>query len=81
VPGFQPFHVYDVITANFVPGLERREPPSSVAEVLEWAGGPLATQEVAVICDLTPLEAREQLARTARMTPLGTDGLWSLDEQ
>ena len=25
VPGFQPFPVYDVITANFVPGLERRE--------------------------------------------------------
>src|SRR4051812_45560300 len=78
VPGFQPFPVYDVITANFVPGLERRENPESVAEVLEWAGEPLATQEVAVVCGLPVLEAREQLGRVARMTPLGTDGLWSL---
>src|SRR3954468_257892 len=78
VPGFQPFPVYDVITANFVPGLERRDPPSSVTEVLEWAGQPLATQEVAVVCGLPALEAREQLGRVARLTPLGTDGLWSL---
>jgi hypothetical protein len=78
VPGFQPFPVYDVITANFVPGFERRDEPGSVAEVLAWAGEPLATQEVAVVCDIPPLEAREQLGRAARMTPIGTDGLWSL---
>src|SRR4051812_4447455 len=77
VPGFQPFPVYDVITANFVPGLERRENPESVTEVLEWAGEPLATQEVAVVSGLPVLEAREELGRVARMTPLGTDGLWS----
>jgi predicted DsbA family dithiol-disulfide isomerase len=78
VPGFQPFPVYDVVTANFVPGLERRESPGSVAEVLEWAGEPLATQEVAVVCELSQLEAREELGRVARVTPLGTDGIWSL---
>jgi len=78
VPGFQPFPVYDVITANFVPGLDRRENPESVTEVLEWASEPLATQEVAVVCELPVLEAREQLGRVARMTPFGTDGLWSL---
>jgi hypothetical protein len=78
VPGFQPFPVYDVATANLVPGLERREPPSSVEEVLAWAGEPLATQEVAVVCDIPFLDAREQLGRVARETPLGTDGFWSL---
>jgi predicted DsbA family dithiol-disulfide isomerase len=78
VPGFQPFPVYDVVTANFAPGLERRDEPGSVTEVLEWAGEPLATQEVAVVCGLSPLEAREELGRVARMNPLGTDGIWSL---
>ena len=34
VPGFQPFNVYDVITANLVPGLERREAPESVEELI-----------------------------------------------
>jgi predicted DsbA family dithiol-disulfide isomerase len=78
VPGFQPFPVYDVITANLVPGLERRDEPGSVAEVLDWAEEPLATQEVAVVCGLSQLEAREELGRVARINPLGTDGLWSL---
>ena len=52
--------------------------PGSVTEVLEWAGEPLATQEVAVVCGLSALEAREELGRAARMTPLGTDGFWSV---
>ena len=78
VPGFQPFPVYDVVTANLVPGLERRDEPGSVAEVLEWAGEPLATQEVAVLCGLSQLEAREELGRVGSMKPLGTDGLWTL---
>jgi predicted DsbA family dithiol-disulfide isomerase len=78
VPGFQPFPVYDVVTANLVPGLERRDEPASVADVLAWAGEPLATQEVAVVCGLSPLDAREELGRVARVTPLGTDGTWTL---
>jgi predicted DsbA family dithiol-disulfide isomerase len=78
VPGFQPFPVYDVVTANLVPGLERRDEPGSVTEVLEWAGEPLATQEVAVVCGIGALEAREELGRSARMKPLGTDGFWSV---
>ena len=45
--------------------------------MLEGAGEPLATQEVATVCGLAPLQAREALARTARYEPLGTDGLWS----
>jgi predicted DsbA family dithiol-disulfide isomerase len=77
VPGFQPFAVYDVVLANLVPGAERRDPPSSVLEVLQWAGEPLATREVAVVCDIGHDEAREQLGRVAVERHLGFDGLWS----
>jgi predicted DsbA family dithiol-disulfide isomerase len=77
VPGFQPFAAYDVVLANLVPGATRREPPSSVLDVLEWAGEPLATREVAVLCDIGHDEAREQLGRVATERHLGFDGLWS----
>jgi predicted DsbA family dithiol-disulfide isomerase len=77
IPGFQPFAVYDVVLANLVPGAERRDPPSSVLEVLQWAGEPLATREVAVVCDTGHDEAREQLGRVAVERHLGFDGLWS----
>jgi hypothetical protein len=78
VPGFQPFPVYDVITANLLPGLERRDAPADVQEVLSWTGTPLATQEVAVVCD-TPFEdAREALSRVAVEQPVGFDGYWTL---
>jgi predicted DsbA family dithiol-disulfide isomerase len=79
VPGYQPFNVYDVITANLVPGLDRREPPQSVVDVLRWAGTPLATKEVAVICDIDRYEAREELGRVASERPVGFDGFWSLN--
>jgi predicted DsbA family dithiol-disulfide isomerase len=79
VPGFQPFNVYDVITANLVPGLERNEPAESVEEVLDWAGTPLATKEVAVVCDIEQFEARELLARVAHERQVGFDGFWTLD--
>lgn len=78
VPGFQPFPVYDVITANLVPGTERREPPASVEEVLAWAGKPLATQEVAVVCEIPLEHAREELGRVASECHQGSDGFWSL---
>jgi hypothetical protein len=79
VPGFQPFAVYDVITANLVPGTDRREAPGSVDEVLDWAGEPLATQEVAEVCDVSADEAREALvAAGAEEAHLGFDGFWSL---
>ncbi len=79
VPGFQPFAAYDVVLANLVPGAGRRDPPSSVLEVLEWAGEPLATREVAVVCDIGHNEAREALGRVATERHLGFDGLWSPD--
>jgi predicted DsbA family dithiol-disulfide isomerase len=79
VPGFQPWPVYDVVTANLVPGVDRREPPESVEQVLEWTGTPLATKEVAVVCDIEFAEARERLGRVAEEHHVGADGFWTLD--
>jgi predicted DsbA family dithiol-disulfide isomerase len=78
VPGFQPFPVYDVVTANLVPRVDRRDPPESVEEVLRWASTPLATKEVAVLCDVPQERAREQLGRVADEHHVGFDGFWSL---
>jgi predicted DsbA family dithiol-disulfide isomerase len=79
VPGFQPFAVYDVVTANLVPGVDRRDAPESVEEVLAWTGTPLATQEVAVVCDIDFAQARERLGRVASEEHVGADGFWSLN--
>jgi predicted DsbA family dithiol-disulfide isomerase len=79
VPGFQPFAVYDVVLANLVPGLDRREPPATVAEVLAWTGTPLATREVAVVREIPHADAREQLGRVAVEQHVGADGFWTLD--
>jgi len=78
VPGFQPFAAYDVVTANLVPDMPRREPPGDVREVLDWALVPIATKEVAAIMDVELLEAREQLVRSgAQEHPVGTDAFWT----
>jgi predicted DsbA family dithiol-disulfide isomerase len=78
VPGFQPFAVYDVITANLLPHLERRSAPDDVEEVLAWTGTPLASIEVAVVCDIPFEDARERLGRVAVEHPVGFDGFWTL---
>jgi predicted DsbA family dithiol-disulfide isomerase len=78
IPGFQPFAAYDVVTANLVPGENRRPAPSSVEEVLRWADEPLATQEIAVVCEISFEEARAELGRVAVERHIGADGLWSL---
>ncbi len=77
VPGFQPYAAYEVALANLAPGVRLREPPESVLDVLEWAAEPLATRELAVVCDIAHDEARERLGRVARERHLGFDGLWS----
>ena len=79
VPGFQPFAAYDVVLANLVPDLERCPPCGGAAAVLEWAGEPLASKEVAVVCDVDLDTARENLGRVADETHIGADGLWSLN--
>lgn len=77
VPGFQPFAAYSVAIGNLAPQLPRRESPASVLELLQWAGEPLATREVAEVCEIADDEAREQLGRVATERHLGADGLWS----
>jgi 2-hydroxychromene-2-carboxylate isomerase len=78
VPGFQPFAAYDVVLANLVPDVDRREPPGGVEEVLSWTGTPLASKEVAVVCDISVQEAREALGRVADEQHVGFDGFWTL---
>ena len=78
VPGFQPFAAYDVVLANLVPGADRRAVPDSVQAVLVWAGTPLATAEVASVCEISREDAREQLGRVASERHVGADGFWTL---
>jgi predicted DsbA family dithiol-disulfide isomerase len=77
VPGFQPAAVYEAAIANLAPELRRRALPASVAEVLAWAGEPLATAEVAAICEIDHTTARTELARIAREEAVGPDGWWT----
>jgi 2-hydroxychromene-2-carboxylate isomerase len=77
-PGFQPIESYEVLLANAAPGLERRDEPSGVGEVLAWAGTPLATAEVALLCGMDRDEAREALADAGAVErPVGPDAYWS----
>ena len=78
-PGYQPIEAYEVLLANVAPGLQRRDEPSGVGEVLAWAGTPLATAEVALLCGMDHDEARVALAEAgATERPVGPDAYWSL---
>ncbi len=78
VAGFQPLAAYEVVIANLTPEAERRPDPEGVQEVLEWAGEPLASAEVAAVCAIDFDDARERLGRVAQEEHLGSDGLWRL---
>lgn len=78
VPGFQPFAAYDVVLANLLPDLDRRDPPADVVDVLSWAGTPLASQEVATVMDIDVREARERLGHVAEERHVGADGFWTV---
>jgi hypothetical protein len=77
LPGFRPVEAYEAAIANLAPELTRREDPRTPAEVLEWAGVPLATVEVAAVMDREAADVRGELARSARFEPVGVDGYWS----
>ena len=64
LPGFRPVEAYEAAIANLAPELTRREDPRTPAEVLEWAGVPLATVEVAAVMDREPADVRGELARS-----------------
>jgi predicted DsbA family dithiol-disulfide isomerase len=79
LPGFRPVEAYEAALANLAPELARRPDPSSVEEVLSWAGMPLATAEVAAVADRGVADVRAELARSgARFAPVGGDGYWAL---
>jgi predicted DsbA family dithiol-disulfide isomerase len=78
VAGFQPLAAYEVAIANLAPELARREDPTDVSEVLDWAGEPLATAEIAAVCAIGVDDARERLGQVATEEHVGFDGLWSL---
>lgn len=78
LPGFRPIEAYESALANLAPELDRRPDPESVQEVLEWAGIPVATAEVAAVCDRDVADVRTELSRVATFTPVGGDGYWAL---
>jgi 2-hydroxychromene-2-carboxylate isomerase len=78
LPGYRPIEAYETALANLAPELERRADPESVEEVLAWAPYPLATAEVAAVCDRDIPDVRVELSRSgARFEPVGADGYWS----
>ena len=77
LPGFRPVEAYEAAIDNLAPELTRRPDPETAAEVLAWAGVPLATVEVAAVMDREPADVRGELARGARFEPVGVDGYWS----
>jgi predicted DsbA family dithiol-disulfide isomerase len=78
LPGFRPIEAYEAALANLAPELTRRPDPEDVESVLAWAEMPLATAEVAAVCDRDVPDVRAELARAAaRFEPVGGDGYWS----
>jgi predicted DsbA family dithiol-disulfide isomerase len=77
LPGFRPVEAYEAALANLAPELARRPDPESPQAVLAWAPFPLATAEVAAVCDADVTDVRPELARTAHFEPVGGDGYWS----
>lgn len=85
--GFQPVEAYDVIVANLDPGLERRQPPEDVAELLDFFTVGLSTQEVAALLargNDRPDRAAAELALLgllhdgrAERHALGDDAIWT----
>jgi hypothetical protein len=78
VPGFNPVEVYETAIANLAPSLPRRPKPTSAKEVLEWAGEPLATAEVAAIMQRSIPAAHAVLQQFAHPDPAGADFYWTL---
>jgi 2-hydroxychromene-2-carboxylate isomerase len=77
LPGFRPVEAYEAALANIGPELVRRPDPDSVEQVLRWAGMPIATAEVAAVCDREIADVRTELARVATFLPVGGDGYWT----
>jgi predicted DsbA family dithiol-disulfide isomerase len=77
LPGYRPVEAYETAIANIAPELTRRPDPEDVEDVLRWAGMPIATAEVAAVCDRDIADVRTELARVATYLPVGGDGYWT----
>ena len=77
IPGFNPVEAYETAIANLAPGLVRAPKPARVSDVLEWAGMPLATAEVALVAQLELAHTRAALAKVARPIAAGADFYWT----
>lgn len=76
--GFIPEKAYDLAFANVEPTLIRRDLAQEPVSVLEWAGVPLATAEVAAVLGVDKESARGQLvAEGANEHPAGSDAFWT----
>lgn len=78
LPGFWPVEAYEAIIGNMLPDIKRKENPGNVAEVLKWANMPMATAEVAMICQKAIDETKDELDKIAVKNPIGQDGFWVL---
>lgn len=72
-PGMQELGAYEVILANLQPRLVRGAPAEDPAAVLDWAGWPLATAEVAAVMEVTAEQAALQLGAAGATFE---DGYW-----
>jgi 2-hydroxychromene-2-carboxylate isomerase len=61
IPGFRAAEAYTTAIANLLPAVTRRPPPEEAAMVLDWAGQPLATKEVAAVLGVDAEEAHGRL--------------------
>lgn len=78
IPGFHPVEAYEAAIANLAPELIRRPKPETVADVLDWAGQPLATAEVSAIAQLDATQTRAALSQVAQPLAAGADCYWRL---
>jgi predicted DsbA family dithiol-disulfide isomerase len=78
LPGFWPLEAYEAAIGNVLPGSKRAADPKSVEQILEWAGIPLATIEIAKIYGRDISKTRKELEEIAAFSSLGQDGFWTL---
>jgi predicted DsbA family dithiol-disulfide isomerase len=81
IPGFNPIEVYETAIANRAPRVERRPPPATIPQLLQWADEPLATAEIALIMQTDHEQTRHALREVANWQPAGADGYWTLPDQ
>lgn len=77
-PGFQPLESYELAMANLAPDLERRPAATDVSQVLEWAAFPLASAEVAAICERPVADVEDELTRQAAPVAVGAVTYWQI---